>query len=64
MISLMMMRFTGVKEPKHIGLEKGTKTPASSMPKLPSAENRTLFWEFGTVVVGGVRDRIILCKLP
>ena len=64
MISLMMRRFTGVKEPKRIGLEKGTKTPASSMPKLPSTENRTIFWEFGTVVVGGVRDRIILCKLP
>ena len=64
MLSLMMRRFTGVKEPKRIGLEKGTKTPASSMPKLPSAKNRTLFWEFGTVVVGGVRDRIILCKLP
>ena len=64
MISLMMRRFTGAKELKHISLEKGTKTPASSMPKLPSAENRTLFWEFGTVVVGGVRDRIILRRLP
>ena len=64
MISLMMRRFTRAKELRCVGLEKGTKTPASSMPKLPSAENRTLFWEFGTVVVGGVRDRIILCKLP
>ena len=64
MLSLMMRRFTGAKELRRIGLEKGTKTPASSMPKLPSAENRTLFWEFGTVVVGGVRDRIILRRLP
>ena len=64
MISLMMRRFTGVKEPKRIGLEKGTKTPVSSMPKLLSAENRTLFWEFGIVVVGGVRDKTILHMLP
>ena len=64
MISLMMRRFTGVKEPKRIGLEKGTKTPASSMPKLPSTENRTPFWEFRTVVVVGVTDRIILRRLP
>ena len=64
MISSMMRRFTGAKEPKPIGLEKGTKTPASSMPKLPSAENRTLFWEFGIVVVGGVRERIVLHRLP
>ena len=63
MISLMMRRFTGDKEPKHIGLKKGTKTPTSSMPKLPSAENKTLFWEFGIVVVGGVRDGMILRRL-
>ena len=64
MISLMMRRFTRAKELRCIGLEKGTKTPASSMPKLPSAENRTLFWEFGIVVVGAVRKRIVLRRLP
>ena len=64
MIPLTTRRFTGAKEPKRIGLEKGTKTPVSSMPKLLSAENRTLFWEFGIVVVGGVKDRIILRRLP
>ena len=64
MISLMMRRFTGVKEPKRIDLEKGTKTPASSIPKLPSVENKTPFWEFGIVVVGGVRKRIVLRRLP
>ena len=64
MISLMMRRFTGVKEPKHIGLEKVTKTPASFMPKLLSAASRTLSSEFGTVVADGVMERKILLRQP
>ena len=64
MISLMMRRFTRAKEPKRIGLEKETKTPASFIPKLLSAKNSTLFWEFGIVVAGSVRKKTVLRRLP
>jgi len=64
MTFLMRKSSIGDKEPKPTGLKKVTKIPASSMPKPQSNASKAQYWGSGIAKAIGVRERIVLLKLP